>query len=51
MYEKIQIALIIITIIFFLVSLPFILVDYQKRMKVINHHYCVEVYGLDENCK
>mgnify|MGYP001567775127 CR=1 FL=1 len=25
--------------------------DYNDRMVEMNHHYCVEVYGLDEACQ
>ncbi len=28
-----------------------IIKDYNVRMTQYNYHMCVEVYGLDENCK
>lgn len=29
----------------------FFVTNYPEREKKINHHFCVEVYGLDENCR
>jgi len=43
--------LILITIIIFIVSLPFLLMDYQSRMRTYNNHVCVNVYGLNEKCE
>lgn len=34
-----------------LLVLLFFVTNYPEREKKINHHYCVAVYGLDENCK
>ena len=35
---------------FLIVLASYVVRDYNTRMDTLNHHICVDVYGLDENC-
>lgn len=49
--NNLYILLFLLVIGFILISLPFLIVDYFHRVQIYNRYMCVEVYGLDENCK
>ena len=50
MKDTLQLILFLIGLFIVIYLSIVILKSYRERMVEVNYHYCVEVYGKDENC-